>query len=178
MTCRVHDIYRWYICARYRLFVISFVSSSIPTYTHHHCAPSRNAADGAGVGNGDGVGYGIPNLMPLILGPAETITSLSSVLSSVPPSTSTTPLPRGLYIRTMIKPTMIKIKNSMHFLRPVLAWYRAASFSSDSAATSSREVCWTLYSTESRTVPCSTTRLERSRNRSASSEMEVAIWVI
>jgi len=97
---------------------------------------------------------------------------------STSPGTSTVLPPLGLYIRTIINPTMIRIKNRIHFRRPVLAWYRCASFNSPSAATSSRAVCWTLYSTESSTVPCSTTRLPRSRNRSASSDIDVAIWVI
>lgn len=89
----------------------------------------------------------------------------------------------------------------MHFLRPVFFWYleedrgerqrdarqtgqstRATDFvaisSSSTEAFISRPTVSRLYSTESSIVPCSTTMSPKSRNRSASSVIDLAMFVI
>ncbi len=52
-----------------------------------------------------------------------------------------------------------------------------ATFNSSTAPFTSLAVSVTLYSTQSSTVPCSTTRFPMSRKRSASSEIDLAISV-
>lgn len=112
---------------------------------------------------------------------------------------------RGLNIKTNIKPIIINRRRKMQARRPVLFWYleknsyemvrslfnircfpNCAEGTTHFSPTSKSSFAWSrwtnacsiLYSTLSRIVPWSMTRVDKSLNRTASSVMEDAIWAI